>query len=391
MPNRTLNHDKTLTFNNVETLERRQMMAGNVTVSMSTAGDLTISGDQLDNQVSVRETSMFTNGAITDGVEIRGFDGTTINGEQSLFLTAPNSGLRDVRISMKGGSDFVEMENVSGRHLSANMGSGTDLLHIKGGSYMGNARVILGASDADHAYGDSLGLLSSDVAGRQGVSLSHAQIQGHLRVNGGSGSDRVSIRDSNASRVTVRTVGGDDWVDVLGSTLNQKMSITTAAGNDEVTIGNSDISAKLQVSTGGGNDVMTLTNGSADSISIGLGSGDDVAVLPTPITVANTASINGGGGTNVRVGSGDQGVQTSRFEGATESYTANLPETRTRTETYTVMVPEMRTRIETYVDENGVTQTREVTYTVFVPQTRIRQVTQTVLVPVSIPPQFGTP
>src|SRR5690349_14561883 len=82
----------------VEELQARLVpAAGNVSVSLSAAGDLVITGDVLDNDIRITETG--------DDFFIEGLNGTDINGAANVTLTVT----RDIRIHMAGGNDNVSI------------------------------------------------------------------------------------------------------------------------------------------------------------------------------------------------------------------------------------------------------------------------------------------
>ena len=104
-------NDKRLALDAVERLESRQMMAGDVTAFFNSSGDLIISGDNASNRVLVEYTD--------NDVRVTGFyaeGNTTINeGQGSTILTTPESGIRDIKLNLRGGNDTIEFSRVAGR------------------------------------------------------------------------------------------------------------------------------------------------------------------------------------------------------------------------------------------------------------------------------------
>ena len=82
----------------VETLENRQMMAGDVSANVTGGGDLVLSGDNSDNQLVVVSTG------IAGEYELRGLNNTTINGQQSVTVNGVDD---DMRINLRGGLVFA--------------------------------------------------------------------------------------------------------------------------------------------------------------------------------------------------------------------------------------------------------------------------------------------
>lgn len=107
----------------VESLERRELLAGNVDVVLTNHGDLRITGDSHDNSLEIR----------TEGFDslkrfvISPTATTTING-QTLDVVIGHDELRDLKIKMKGGNDNVAIYVGSGprqfRDGIINMGGG---------------------------------------------------------------------------------------------------------------------------------------------------------------------------------------------------------------------------------------------------------------------------
>lgn len=81
----------------IEPLDRRVMLTGNVMVSLS-AGELTVRGDNLENQIGISQPTPGT-------IRVQGLDGTKVNGRQSVDITGRTS---DLSILMQqGGEDQV--------------------------------------------------------------------------------------------------------------------------------------------------------------------------------------------------------------------------------------------------------------------------------------------
>jgi hypothetical protein len=103
----------------MESLENRQMLAGNVSAVITGAGNLVVTGDGAANEIDVAIDS-------TGQVSITGNAGTTV--DIGNLATAQVSG--DVRINLGGGDDVVSLYGVDSsapiRNVSINTGTGDD-------------------------------------------------------------------------------------------------------------------------------------------------------------------------------------------------------------------------------------------------------------------------
>ncbi len=82
----------------VESVERRVLLAGDVMASLSAGGDLTLRGDSEANQIRI--------GLEGDEVVVASLDSTTINGETEFRFNASEL-TRNVRVNLAGGDDVV--------------------------------------------------------------------------------------------------------------------------------------------------------------------------------------------------------------------------------------------------------------------------------------------
>src|SRR5215510_1169216 len=112
-----------------ESLESRQLMAGNVSVSVS-LGDLVVTGDAQDNALQIIQARQ--NGVPTPGrYWIAPTNGTLINGQASGRYV--NNVFHDMRINLGAGKDSLTLSDGSDdanfivpNDLVINMGGGND-------------------------------------------------------------------------------------------------------------------------------------------------------------------------------------------------------------------------------------------------------------------------
>lgn len=283
-------------FDLVQHLEDRSLLAGNVMAVVNGAGDLVLTGDAQSNAVDVV--------VIDNDLVVRGRDNTTINGGNTPFVVAAGStNIRDDVFARLGRGDddlFIEGAAVGGRVI-ADMGSGNDRLGLR-----------------DTTIGRSL--VARTGTGDDGVSLSGVTIGQDLVVRTGRQSDVVSIAESTVQRNTSIATGiHDDSVVFNQATFNGFVHINTSEGHDNFVSMNSTVGRALRVAMGSHHDFALVqdttvtgvavihTHGGADNLVIEGGSRFQRLVINT-----------GRGGDNTQV---DPAVTAARGIGIRRSET----------------------------------------------------------------------
>lgn len=233
----------------IEPLEKRSLLAGNVTASV-VDGNLILTGDDAANEIQIH-------GELLDAksLMITPADGTTLNGSADPFsgigltrsvILRMNGGddvveirdsdiIKDLRISLDAGNDTLTTDSLLVRqNLVVYGGDGADRLLIT------NARVrqrsgINGQDDADQilviggAFAKQLRVLGS--AGGDFISNYASDFGSNPEFNGGAGADQISIGagidltyDFNAGRQGWRTEFAD-WIDANASDYQFKSAI----------------------------------------------------------------------------------------------------------------------------------------------------------------------
>jgi hypothetical protein len=306
----------------VEQLESRTMLAGNVTAHVA-GGTLTIHGDDFNNTISVES---FPGGA----VQVRGFDDflgfpTAVNGAPNgvrLFYGVGN----DIIIHMKGGDDTVRVSNlVVGRHLTIDMGSGRDELvtgrdEITGPTRFagtpagplyvsGEMKIHMGTEDdylfqSDvHVWGKTtidLGAGNDIMVGaRPAGSGANIEYFSDLVILPKEGDDNIYIDGLVSRGVTINNEFGRMDARINSADVYGKLSIESRQFNDIVSITATNvrgevhtnlreghdlfnffgIASKITLHTGSGNDYVAITNSAVDEIAADLGSGDDFLLM----------------------------------------------------------------------------------------------------------------
>jgi FKBP-type peptidyl-prolyl cis-trans isomerase FkpA len=232
-------------------LESRQLLAGNVTVSLQ--GDvLQINGDAASNEIRVT-------GIANGRAQVIAGAGTTINGGTAIFVSSAQ--VRNVAMQMGAGNDSVTVENLPiNGYVDLDLGVGGDTANLR-----------------------NLNVRALNVNGRAGNDV----IQFH----------HVFSRDY----IMIQTHEGDDTLSITSMATNRGVLIDTGEGADLIAISHLGARANLVVNTGGGNDRVFLTGQFfANNSQFNLGSGDDTfAVLPQ--ISSKTANF----GKQLRVQAGD--------------------------------------------------------------------------------------
>lgn len=265
----------------VESLESRKMLAGNVDVIVSGDNSLVITGDSADNDIVVT--------VLAGDIRVLDRGGETVTNGGLTGLAATD--LNKLTITMKGGNDRVVVtSDVSAQgRVRMTGGSGTDRLVFTG--------------DA----GDK------------------------LQIIGGTGDDLVAV-DGGATVAGTFTLiggGGDDDLRILRATANGKVIVKAGGGDDNARVDDATFTSDVKVNMGHGADTMNVGSAGAPTAStfgpkttLAFGGGDDVLVIIAApmIPAGGTFLINGGAGTDLSnpapaVLDAITGVTVKSFEG----------------------------------------------------------------------------
>lgn len=281
---------------NMESLEGRKMMAGDVAVALE-GQLLTLRGDNLSNQVVVAQNAAGT-------VTISGQNGTTINGLGSVRLLNPQLNQLDIR--MEGGDDSVILRGVTvANDLFVDLGAGNDRLSSPQLTpvTVGASATIEGGSGNDVVRLDGFtvreDLMVEGGIGSLNVSLNAGAVDKLLTIIGDDANDSVSLTGLRVGdALSIETKGGADVVS-LTDVQAFSASVNTDANNvgiDRVTMNRVRTVEDIGIFTGGGNDVVALTDvTSGKSLTVSLDSGND-SFTGTRVSVAEDAVFEGGAG-----------------------------------------------------------------------------------------------
>lgn len=281
----------------LESLERRQLMAGDVIAALE-GSLLTVEGDNLDNQIAITRT------AVGD-IVVAGQNGTLVNGLPSFRF--PQVQLNALEVRMEGGNDTVALRSLQvANDVNVNLGAGNDRLTspATAPSIINGNMSVLGDEGNDIVQLAALtvrGDLTIDGGlGSLNASVNASTIDKVMSIIGDEANDIVSVAGSNIGLdLLLETKGGSDRV-TLTDTNAFHISINTdangAVGLDQVTLNRVNTVEGLGVFTGAGNDVVRLTDvTSGKSLIVSLDEGND-RVIATRVQAAEDAVFEGGAG-----------------------------------------------------------------------------------------------
>ena len=342
----------------VESIERRILLAGNVTAELNNAGDLVVRGDAESNQLRIALETV----SEMDEVVVTGLDGTTVN-NASEFRFAASELTRNVRVVLRGGDDALQIggedhddPTESGDEarltvpgdLFVNAGVGNDTIRVSFVDIGGRGNVLGQGGDdvvnfgrgpgfgddhhvnslgdgpgggppADVTVGETLRLVTG--AGADEAKVGFAEIGDDLKVCTGTGNDYfVSGRGPIfggggnpsegggqpadtfvADRITVHTGGGDDFVLLRNTEVTGRARVSTAGGADRLGTENSDFLGPATISAGGGTNIVGLLSSTfGDETTITMGSQEDLFYSDRS-DFAGKTTLRLGGGADVAV------------------------------------------------------------------------------------------
>jgi hypothetical protein len=223
----------------LESLEKRQVMAGNVFV-MHFNNALQIYGDTQDNQIRITESAPGV-------VQVAGENGTTINSSRSNILTFRNPS-DNLNISMGSGNDQVFLGKSTGTtsrfsNVVVNTGAGRDGVYV-------NNTVTYGSAFSSFNLGDAS---END---RDFINVERCNFQA-VAIGTGGGDDLVYASSNTMTKAIISTGSGNDLVD-LRNTVFADLAVSLDEGDDRFVSWNSRPSRSRWVSGGSGWDGMRL-------------------------------------------------------------------------------------------------------------------------------------
>lgn len=314
----------------VERLEKRSVMAGNVTASVTSAGDLLIEGDAEDNFVRVD--------SIGPGEwQVGGLNNTLVNGSLTPLSFTAN---RNVFINLRGGNDALFLvgqgkDKVTvANPVTIKFGSGNDAFIVENFATNSDLRIHGEAGDDQLIVSNATirrRLFVEGNGGEDGVVISNANVQGEVQIDMGDEDDLIGFNEG-VFHQNVNLVGGagKDQALMLGlktlRNLRIELGKPNEADNDVFEARGTNVVADLQVLGGGGDDLFNISGSTmgrnsrivgdfgADSVSVtDSGFGSLQVDLGTPgdsaVDQAHFTKVNVAGSLRISTGAGDDRVE----------------------------------------------------------------------------------
>ncbi|MFK7820757.1 MAG: calcium-binding protein [Planctomycetaceae bacterium] len=255
-----------------EVLEQRELLSGAVSVSLTSAGDLVINGDDSANEVWVYRDEV--------GLAVAGRNETLINGDSEQRFEDVE--VRNMKVNLKNGDNsFWSRDLNQSGSVSIVTGSGVDSVLIHGGGR--NVKI------STKKGSDVVGVIPTEAS----------PLTGKLSINTSDGGDHVYV-------------GGSDRLDSSSNDATA-ISINAGKGADKILFRDGMRTRNLKVVGGNGNDVVAFDYDIDESTlvsksRISLGSGDDILFAGSDSSYLwNNAKANGGSGTDRLIA--DEAVQ----------------------------------------------------------------------------------
>jgi hypothetical protein len=277
----------------VEGLERRELLAGNLQVSVA-GSKLFITGDNLANNAAVV--------ALAGGRYAVAGLGTTINGGNNVYVT-PRS-VSHISANLNGGDDALGLSN-----------NAQAIFDLANNAFGVNLQTVLGVSPA---------VLQALIAAN--TTVTEFSLSGSLTVAAGSGDDVIGVVGNIGGPVVVSLgsadVGGGNAFGIDGSSLTAGngvigagISIVGDSQNDAVAIVSTDVRHSISIALGGGANSFLLddSNVGGGVAYVGGEGVDNVEIFDAAIAVNVSLALGNGTANNVdieRVSTGAVAITT---------------------------------------------------------------------------------
>lgn len=162
-------------------------------------------------------------------------------------------------------------------YTSVDMGSGNDILNIKGQMYS-NSFVDMGTGDdVIHIGGNIHNHASVQSLSGNNVLVVGEDIDDYAKVLFGNGNDIIEVGEDVEGMAQVITGSGDDSVSVKYDVEGRSI-INTGEGNDTLSVGE-DIEDCVHIDMGSGNDTLTVARFVENAVVVDMGDGDNTATM----------------------------------------------------------------------------------------------------------------
>jgi hypothetical protein len=295
------------------TLEARRVPT--VTASLSAAGSLTLTGDNVANNV------VLSTDAATGNILLKGQAGTQVIFQGITAAEHILSNVNSIKATFGAGNDVVAINDMVVGSVNINLGAGVDSLTMA--RVFASGVTVVGTGGAKTMVADDVRFGTTSIstgAGLDSITLSKAKIVGGLSVSTGSGNDIVALNGAGVAgglrvlgALKVNTSDGNDTVtlsanssDTIGS-----LSIDTGIGDDVVAGVSGRVLGSASIKAGDGTNSVQISDLSATSLSISTGVNNDTVQINN-VTVLGSTSISTSAGSDT-VDTDLTGVGDSHF------------------------------------------------------------------------------
>ena len=286
-----------------ESLEKKEMMAGNVTMTFDpVTHNLLLMGDGAANQVTIRQAPMNGNIAVFGNPGT----GTTINFAPVLVIPGPAAG--NVTVNLDAGDDSLWVKDLVFNNVAVNeVGTGKDIVSFSNVRAKGQVSITtLGGNDQVSVAGDfahNVGINTGDgedtvrVSGRMGVVMNPLGVVDPEYVFGGM--------SGGGSLLNIDTGAEKDVVTLIELAVDGRVNILTGERNDIVRNKAVRVADRYDAFMGSGDDLFRVENTLTPIMEIRLEDGRDTftqvpGTLPVirrangGLGMMDTANLNGG-------------------------------------------------------------------------------------------------
>jgi len=316
----------------LESLEQRDLMAGDVAVTSDFNNTLFINGDEQANFVVVESTG------VSDQIRLTGLPTaggpTTINGQPSITINLVDFDVvvEQILTDLGGGDDRLFFQDATLQtNLQIDTGTGDDDVEFTVTQVRGSVDIVgagvndltldtffsvddvsfnveqVGVADIQDArifgnltiasargnnsatdwinvfdsniVGGDISITTDD-AGRAWVTESTAGTVSIQALRGGNAD--YNVESSTLAALSVSSRGGSDSIHIGSNTIAGAVDVVSRGGNDTITFDQVDIGGTVNVTSGGGNDTIYADQGDWGATTIRTNSGDDnVTVFDT--------------------------------------------------------------------------------------------------------------
>jgi len=235
-----------------EGLEQRQLLAGNVNVSLDVNGNLVLTGDLESNHVLVRRGFFAGTILVLGGRSgVDSSSNTTINGQDSQSFSTSGGLILD----MDNGNDRVVLTDIGLQgNLTGSLGSGNDQLALQSASNGPVSFTLNNGTSPSYKKASTSGLLNvSGSNGNDTLVQYNAIVGGNLTFLGGNGRDAFNSSGTTTGNnavggsVQLTPGGGDDSISILRMSVGGNFRVDDGSADFQTNVAITNLRANLDI------------------------------------------------------------------------------------------------------------------------------------------------